>query len=106
MGMQTRRYRLALIPIAITVLCWIFPIVNSMADTPQKSQSGSKIPLMKMPATDTTNTKDTDQSRPQLVYPTDTHDFGSVTRGSRLIHVFTVQNTGNAPLKIFKAKGT
>jgi len=106
MGMQTRGYRLASILIVITMLCWIFPSAHSMAKTPQKPQSGSERPLLKTSASDSTKTHDADLSRPQLVYPTDTHDFGAVTRGSRLVHVFTFQNTGNAPLKIFNAKGS
>jgi hypothetical protein len=32
------------------------------------------------------------------------HDFGTVPQGSNVTHVFAVHNTGEAPLKLIKAK--
>ncbi len=42
---------------------------------------------------------------PQISLPENLFDFGKVTRGAKLTHNFKVRNTGDAPLKIIKAKG-
>ena len=37
---------------------------------------------------------------PQAVLTEDTHDFGTVKQGARVVHAFTVRNTGSAPLRM------
>lgn len=41
---------------------------------------------------------------PVLTFDENPHDFGTVANGSQLEHVFTFTNTGDAPLKVMKAK--
>lgn len=41
---------------------------------------------------------------PVLTFDENPHDFGTVENGSQLEHVFTFTNTGDAPLKVMKAK--
>jgi len=43
---------------------------------------------------------------PKILFPETVHDFGNVSQQSKLSHVFKVRNTGTAPLKIIKAKGS
>lgn len=52
-----------------------------------------------------------DESQPQtggpkIFLPEEMHDFGTVTQGSKLTHKFKIQNVGDAPLKLIKAKGS
>ena len=41
---------------------------------------------------------------PKIFFPDTSHDFGSVNQGSKVSHTFVVRNTGDAPLKLIKAK--
>src|SRR5437016_6025056 len=41
---------------------------------------------------------------PQAVLTEDTHDFGTVKQGARVVHAFTVRNTGSAPLRMEQAE--
>ena len=41
---------------------------------------------------------------PKIFFPETSHDFGSVAQGSKVSHTFVVRNTGDAPLKLIKAK--
>jgi hypothetical protein len=43
---------------------------------------------------------------PKIFFPEETHDFGLVARGDKLTYSFKVQNTGDAPLKLIKAKAS
>lgn len=47
-----------------------------------------------------------DQGTPTIYFPKKEHDFGTVSQGSKVTHKFKVQNTGDAPLKLIKAKGS
>ena len=47
----------------------------------------------------------TDSGAPQISLPENLFDFGNVPRGAKLTHNFKIRNTGDAPLKIIKAKG-
>src|SRR5437899_11861100 len=40
---------------------------------------------------------------PHAVLTPETHDFGTVKQGARVVHDFTVRNTGNAPLRLERA---
>jgi len=41
---------------------------------------------------------------PKIFFPETSHDFGNVSQGSKVTHKFIVQNIGDAPLKLIKAK--
>lgn len=41
---------------------------------------------------------------PKIFFPDTSHDFGPVAQGSKVSHTFVVRNTGDAPLKLIKAK--
>lgn len=67
------------------------------ADTPQATP----------PAQLETKAEDDDTASagtPTISFAEEVHDFGSVTRGAKLTYHFKVRNTGDAPLKIIKAK--
>jgi hypothetical protein len=42
---------------------------------------------------------------PQITFPEEIHDFGTITQGTRLVHHFKVRNTGDAPLQLLRADG-
>jgi hypothetical protein len=44
--------------------------------------------------------------RPKAFVREPDHDFGTIIQGSKVKHVFKVQNIGDAPLKLIKAKGS
>jgi hypothetical protein len=47
----------------------------------------------------------TDQTaRPEATIESTRHDFGEAFAGEELMHVFTVRNTGDAPLKLSQTK--
>jgi len=95
----------------VTVMLWVSPLVYALSDQPQEPQSGGqKPPLLKFngqtQATGAADSNAADPPAPQLVYPEDVHDFGAVSRGAKLVHIFKIHNAGETPLKIFNAKGT
>ena len=54
---------------------------------------------------DPSDNKGTDTSgTPKIFFPDTSHDFGSVAQGSKVSYTFVVRNTGDAPLKLIKAK--
>ena len=43
---------------------------------------------------------------PNVYFPSDHYDFGSVVEGTEVRHAFVIQNKGNAPLEIIKVETT
>jgi hypothetical protein len=43
---------------------------------------------------------------PKIHFPETVHNFGAIKQGDNAIHKFEVQNLGEAPLKLIRAKGT
>ena len=43
---------------------------------------------------------------PSIYFPTPSHDFGNIDQGDKVSHTFIVQNYGDKPLKLIKAKGS
>ena len=42
---------------------------------------------------------------PSIHFPEPEFDFGSIPEGAKVSHTFVVQNTGDEPLKLIRAKG-
>lgn len=43
---------------------------------------------------------------PSIHFPEPDFDFGSISQGDKVSHTFVVQNTGDEPLKLIRAKGS
>ena len=43
---------------------------------------------------------------PSIHFPEPSYDFGSIAQKAKVSHTFIVQNTGDEPLKLIKAKGS
>jgi len=43
---------------------------------------------------------------PSIYFPEPTHDFGHIDQGDKVTYDFVVQNYGDQPLKLIKAKGS
>ena len=43
---------------------------------------------------------------PSIHYPEPSHDFGTIAERVTVSHTFIVQNTGDQPLKLIRAKGS
>ncbi len=43
---------------------------------------------------------------PSIHFPEPEFDFGSIAQGAKVSHTFVVQNTGDEPLKLIRAKGS
>lgn len=41
-----------------------------------------------------------------IYFPEPSHDFGNIVQGDKVSHTFIVQNYGDEPLKLIKAKGS
>ena len=44
------------------------------------------------------------QSAPAAVFPETSYEFPAVLDGAKVVHEFTIQNKGTAPLKVEKVK--
>ena len=71
---------------------------NETASLAQTDQSASE--------TGASSDNVSDEGNPRIFFPEIEYDFGNVSRQSSLTHVFKVQNKGDAPLKLIKAKGS
>lgn len=47
-----------------------------------------------------------DNPAPRIHFPESVHDFGTISRGGHISHVFSVRNTGSAPLELLGVKDT
>ncbi|HER00670.1 MAG TPA: DUF1573 domain-containing protein [candidate division Zixibacteria bacterium] len=43
---------------------------------------------------------------PSIYFPEESYDFGTISQKTQVSHTFIVKNTGSAPLKLIKAKGS
>ena len=43
---------------------------------------------------------------PSIHFPEPSFDFGTISQGDKVSHTFVVQNNGDEPLKLIKAKGS
>lgn len=43
---------------------------------------------------------------PSIYFPEPTHDFGNIVQGDKVSYTFIVQNYGDEPLELIKAKGS
>jgi len=43
---------------------------------------------------------------PSIHFLEQSHDFGTIAEGVKVSHTFIVQNTGDQPLKLIRAKGS
>jgi len=50
--------------------------------------------------------KESAPAAPRVLLPETTFDFGRVSQDQKLTHKFKIKNTGDAPLKLIKAKGS
>jgi len=49
---------------------------------------------------------ETTSGGPVIHFPDPSHDFGTISQGDKVTHTFVVQNRGDKPLKLIKAKGS
>jgi len=71
---------------------------NETASLAQKDQSASE--------TGSSSDNSDAEGSARIFFPEIEHDFGTVKRKATLTYVFKVQNKGDAPLKLIKAKGS
>jgi hypothetical protein len=78
-----RRRHVLISALCFAVLALSIPLLSCSSD---KSGGGSGIPV--------------------AYFPEERFNFGTIAQGERVTHQFKVQNTGDAPLEIIRAKGT
>lgn len=70
-------------------------------------KTGAKDPAAKLKVSSSTGKKvDESGGVPVIHFPEPLHDFGTIASGSKVSHHFKVVNTGDAPLRLIKAKGS
>ena len=62
------------------------------------------VPLVLLLALMPVAAQDADSPAPAAVFDELVHDFGQVSRGEKLTHVFVIRNEGNAPLEVLNVK--
>jgi hypothetical protein len=105
-----RKYRIVSLAVVLAVSLSIpFMVYASPEKAREQQTKNQKRPLnslMQQRSPRNIDSKTAVTYAPELFYPEETHDFGVTYRGNKLVHFFKFQNTGDAPLRIFKAKGT
>lgn len=57
-------------------------------------------------AVDSNQTSSIVTGGPSIYFPEPSHDFGTISQGTKVAHTFVVKNTGSEPLKLIRAKAT
>ena len=90
----------AVIVIAVVIWMGLRPsIVTSSAESSVSSQVIES-------ASDNSQSSNSVIGRASIHFPEPSFDFGTISQGDKATHTFVVQNTGDAPLKLIKAKGS
>ena len=90
--------------VVVAAVAWIalgssdkVPPSQPAVEAPPESQAlVSNQPDAGVPATGT----------PKIVFPETSYDFGAITQGSSVSHVFVVRNAGDAPLTLIEVGGS
>lgn len=98
----------AVVILVALAVVWHWGLAKESALTPKHSLQAAQIPnetVEESTSVTPSTTADTVNSgTPKIFFPDTSHDFGSVAQGSKVSYTFVVRNSGEAPLKLIKAK--
>lgn len=110
---MTKRHLIPFVFAVLAVVPWCLSPVTAAAipsddkpDAPEKRPDEGQKPKTLLSATSSPVKSGPEGSSPVIHFPEPVHDFGTIARGSNVTHIFKVQNTGDAPLQLIKAKGS
>ena len=94
--------------LVILVSVWFWGLAKDSAPISKPSHQAAQTPnkiIEESTSVTPSDTADTVNSgTPKIFFPDTSHDFGTVAQGSKVSYTFVVRNTGDAPLKLIKAK--
>jgi hypothetical protein len=95
-----------LIPI-VAVAGWLVhgKAANDKPAIPKETASQQSSPILAS-QTPEKPTGEIPTGGPRINFDEPSHDFGTVTEGTKVAHTFVLHNTGKEPLKLIKAAGT
>ena len=89
---------------------WLYgppSVSQSLSDQSTKvTQDSTKKTVESTVAADGDSARAGSEGSPRIFFPDTLYDFGSVSQGTSVSHRFVVCNTGDAPLKLIRAKGS
>ena len=98
----------AVIILVALAVVWHWGLAKDSAPIPKYSLQAAQTPNEAVEESTSVTpgaTADTVNSgTPVIFFPETSHDFGSIAQGSKVSYTFVVRNTGDAPLKLIKAK--
>jgi hypothetical protein len=96
--------------LVILVSVWFWGLAKDSAPISKRSQQAAQVPNKTIEGSTSETpsvTADTvGGGTPKIFFPDTSHDFGSVSQGSKVSYKFVVRNIGDAPLKLIKAKAS
>jgi len=100
----------------LIVLVWMAPCASAGVSSPDHNNKEKQTPtalfesgslaILAQGAKQVEQTEVTPAGAPKINFPDTLHDFGVVAQSTSNSYTFRVQNTGDAPLKLIKAKGS
>lgn len=92
------------IPAVVILLAIAVFLRMNAGSSPQAAPGSSEIAQATTGGSNPAPTEIADGDGPRAYFPATSYDFGNLAQGVDATHKFVVQNKGNQPLKLIKAK--
>ena len=103
------RGRRGLNPAVITIATTVIAVAIWLGLHPSGVRAGVESSVASQPgraASDSNQSSGVVSGGPSIHFPEPSHDFGTISQGTKVTHTFAVKNTGDEPLKLIKAKAS
>ncbi|MFH1892923.1 MAG: hypothetical protein ABIK83_09625 [Candidatus Zixiibacteriota bacterium] len=105
---MANRYLMVLLTVCISALLILVSGCQGSSSDQAASNETASLAQNDQSASEAESSSDNSdpEGNARIFFPEIEYDFGTAGRNATLTHVFKVQNKGDAPLKLIKAKGS
>lgn len=107
--LSTARGHRDLIPAIISMAATVITVAIWLGLRPTIARSEVETSVVSQPdrvAVDSNQSSGSVTGEPSIHFPEPSHDFGTISQGTKVAHTFAVKNTGSKPLKLIKAQAS
>ena len=103
---RSRRRVIAAIATVTVIVIAIVVLLGLHSSTVTSGIESSVANQVSKSASDNSQSSNAVTGGPSIHFPEPSFDFGTISQGDKVSHTFVVQNNGDEPLKLIKAKGS
>lgn len=99
----------SLIPMVVSMAAMVIAVAIWLGLRPSIARSAVESSVGSQPdrvAVDSNRSSNTVTGGPSIYLPEPSHDFGTISQGTKVAHTFAVKNTGSKPLKLIRAQAS